>query len=542
MIHARALTHVVAFAALLLSATGSARAGCGCDKPPPPVAAIRPPFASPADSVTLLADGITAGQEYAVHFQAWDAGGDGPTATVTGIAVVKRDFADGVAKPQLVVGVPPLPPGPAAVSVTPLDSATAVLDVPSSDFTILQPALPLQEATGQTRATCYRAAVGADGTVYFPLDIAAIADRMIFAGRIGGYRLTFSSDDIVILNTQGVTMQLLDPDEGGLYTVDDAPDLEDALDGRSSGSDGDEWNPHKRSFRLTYDRHEFRSYRLRHATDARLAHDPTDPEWHVDGSRHFDHDHVVIAIHARVDRATAPAPGVTPPFTFRVKTILGSAPDGPHTTTLLQWSAECGTGPARHPRTTALVPPACSSSPAAGCRRPVVTGSARLDVRNAEKDRNDAIAWGWKSGQDTAPGSFGDPRVADGLAFCLYDESGDAPTLLLDTGVAPGAACAHGRNSCWDRRGLPPGSRGFAYRKPNARPDGIDRLSLSPGRSGRASIVLQGRGPLLDLPALPLPLPLRAQLQSATGQCWETTFRPSGVVKNTTERFLGKAN
>jgi hypothetical protein len=516
---------------LVLAVAVRADAGCGCDKPPPPVAPIRPAFASPNAAVTLIGEGIVADQAYVVHFQ----GGSGPEATVEGVAVVKRDFADGTPKPQLVVAAPALDPGPTAVTVTPEAGGAPVLEIPPSDFTMLQAPLYLDEVQGKTRAKCYRAGVAADGTVYFPLDIDAITERMIFVGRLGGYRLTFGPEDVVIYNTQGVLMQLLDPDQAGLYTIDDAPDVED-------GGPGSEWEPDKRSFRMTYDRHEFKTYRERHLTDPDYFLDPNDPDWHVNGTRHIDHNHFVVAIHGLVDQAALPAAGETPPFTFRVTTTFADLIHGPKANTNIQWSAECGHEPPNEPPVSAAEVPSCSALPAVGCRRPMQPGRARLDVRNDAKDRRDAILWKWKKGQATAPGNFGDPSDADGVALCAYDESGAAPVLVLDAGVPANDGCGNDAKPCWRGKGSPKGLRGYAYRNAGGKPDGIERVALTPGADGRAQLVVQGRGKDLELPTLPLPLPLHVQLQSATGQCWETTFSADGVRKNTAERFRGKAH
>ena len=99
-------------------------------------------------------------------------------------AVARRDFANGIVKPQLVVAAPTLPPGPTAVTVT--QGGVTVLAVPAEQFTLLQPAIRLAERSGKTIATCYQAAVGSDGTVYFPLSIAGIAERMLFQLRRAG--------------------------------------------------------------------------------------------------------------------------------------------------------------------------------------------------------------------------------------------------------------------------------------------------------------------------------------------------------------------
>ncbi|MCP4249998.1 MAG: hypothetical protein GY778_23400, partial [bacterium] len=167
------MTHrTVAIAALLtllafITPVTSANAGCGCDKPPPPVASIRPAFASPGNTVTLFAPGIQDRVTYSVYFVDASEGSVGAAPPIVATATTRRDFADGVEKPQLVVQAPDLPPGPTTVIVA-LGTAQ-VLRVPAEDFTMLQRPLVLPESDAVTVADCYRAAIGADGTLYLPV-------------------------------------------------------------------------------------------------------------------------------------------------------------------------------------------------------------------------------------------------------------------------------------------------------------------------------------------------------------------------------------
>jgi hypothetical protein len=518
----------------LLSFPAGAEAGCGCAKPPPAVAPVRPHFASPGNAVTLIADGLVAGASYVATFHAFD----GVEVSVDGVAVSKRDFADGVVKAQLVVAAPDLVPGPATITVTPLGGGAPLLQVAAEDFTMLQAALPLSETNGKTEAQCYRAAVANGGVVYFPFDISEIADEMIFEGRAGGYRLTFRPEDIVIYNTQGVTMQLLDPAVVGLYTIDDGPDVEDDSTGTNeSGPDSgtNEWDGSSRSFRLTYDRHEFRTYNALHVDDPGHAPDPTDPDWHVDGSRHFDHNHIVLAVHGLIDQTTPPPPGATPTFTFRVKRRLSSGSSGDQQNTILQWIPSCTLRPEHPVKVTA---PGCSAAPFVGCRSPQNVRSTRLEVTDKSKNTQDTLVWKWANGQKTPIGSFGDPLDSDGMSLCLYDESGATPVLVFEAGLPPNQGCQNATDhACWKAS-----RSSYRYLKKDGKPDGIADASAKPGTDGRAHVIVKGRGSHLTLPALPFSLPVRAQLQSATGQCWDAVFGQTGVNRNDPTRFRGRAD
>jgi hypothetical protein len=292
----------------------TADAGCGCDKPPPPPAQVRPAFASPGQTVTLFGADVKGGK-HTVTFTSRT----GESATVTAHSDKQRDLADGVEKRQLEVAMPAgLPLGPASIRVE--HGSKEVLSIDESQFTVLQAPLRLDENDGITLARCYRAAVDAAGTVYFPFDVGAIKDRMVFSGIARGYPLLFTADDVTIHNTQGFLMQLLAPEQAGtLYAIQDP------------GS------PH--SFELIYDRHEFVTYASEHVHEADLALDRKDPRWHVDGTPHVDHDHLVLAIDGRLEDGSVPPPGATPAFELSVVTSLedGAMP----TTRTIDWSADC---------------------------------------------------------------------------------------------------------------------------------------------------------------------------------------------------------
>ncbi len=321
------LSAVAATAALRIV---PADAGCGCNKPPPPVAQVRPAFASPGDSVTLFPTDNTAGT-YDVMF---DNGSS--TATMRDVsAVYKRDLADGQYKWQVVVKAPVLWPGP--TSITMRQPSRHPFAIPSSGFTLMQPAVILQQGDGETLVKCYRSAVTADGTVLIPVDISAISDHMLFSGLAERYPLLFGAPDITIYNAQGFLMQLLTPANASIYAITDPGDPD--------------------SFELTYDRHEFNTYRAQHAHTGGYGLDPTDPAWHTDGTYHVDHNHLVIAIKGQVEAQGSPAPGLTPAFNFSVVTSLAETA-GASTSRTLRW---CGATPSNYANVVAYANRAVSS-------------------------------------------------------------------------------------------------------------------------------------------------------------------------------------
>jgi hypothetical protein len=116
-------------------------------------------------------------------------------------------------------------------------------------------------------------------------------------------------------------MQLLGPEQANIFAIAD-PGIPDSLE-------------------LIYDRHEFVTYRAEHAHVGGFGLDPLDLAWHLDGTRHIDHDHLVLAIRGTVEGQGTPAPGRTPAFDLTVTTALPDAPVGAVAHTVIEWSTEC---------------------------------------------------------------------------------------------------------------------------------------------------------------------------------------------------------
>ena len=180
--------------------------------------------------------------------------------------------------------------------------------------------------------------------------------------------------------------------------------------------------------------------------------------------------------------------------------------------------------------------PTCPAAPATGCRVQTAPGQGLLKFRKAKKPKSDQLLWKWRKGAATTPAEFGDPTTSDDYLVCIYDESG-APTFNLG-GRAPAAAPCRGL-PCWTSR---PG-HGFRYKDVDARHWGLSTVDLVAGATGAAKVTVKAKG--LSLPAfppLPLALPVRMQLLSGNGQCWEAVFSSAGVSKNLATQFKGTAD
>lgn len=285
-------------------------AGCGCDKPPPPPAAIRPSVTYSGTPVTFFGANLQPRQTYTVTFR---SSANGRTVSVTAQAELRRDLADGQYKPQLSVTLPTLPLGPTSVSVQIPGQTGAVRAFDDSAFTVAPQPVVVPAQLGSYYYKNFQAAVSRAGVVYLSLDLSNVTDPEIFLAQAMSYPLRFDTGDAVFYNTQGYLMQMLNADIPGLAAVDSP-------------------NKARDSDILEYSRHEFNSFFLAHQERQPHAVDPLDPNWHLDGTRHVDHNHLLLALSGRIsvggkagkqadkDKDGLPDPGATPNFELRLTT------------------------------------------------------------------------------------------------------------------------------------------------------------------------------------------------------------------------------
>jgi hypothetical protein len=136
--------------------------------------------------------------------------------------------------------------------------------------------------------------------VYISLDMVNVTQPRVLRAQALGYPMRFTSSDVIFYNTQGFLMQLLDERMPGLFSIGSS----------NSANDSD---------LLQYSRHEFNTFFLQHGERAAHSLDPTDANWHQNGTRHIDHNHLVLAIAAVLNDGHTPTPGATPPFILDLK-------------------------------------------------------------------------------------------------------------------------------------------------------------------------------------------------------------------------------
>jgi hypothetical protein len=282
------------------SAVPSAEAACGCDKPPPPRALVRPFVGTVDQEIALFDDRFEKNGKYTVLFQSRD----GTQDWSRGRGVLKRDFADGQVRPQLRVEVPNVSYGPAQISVYD-DSDTLMFTLADDQFTVIAPPIKLHDFAETITRNDYQTGIGADGTIYFAIDTSDVSDATTYSGTTVGFPLRFDSRNVAFFNAQGFLMGFLDPKVPGLFAI-------------KAGAT-------EESSTLRYWRHEFRTYKEEHRKrDERRS---SDGEWHVDGSPHVDNYHMVVAISGVLDNGQPPAPGATPPFQLVVTSESAPVPN-----------------------------------------------------------------------------------------------------------------------------------------------------------------------------------------------------------------------
>ena len=115
----------------------------------------------------------------------------------------------------------------------------------------------------------------------------------------------------------------------------------------------------------------------------------------------------------------------------------------------------------------------------------------------------------------------------------MFDSGGG---LLLKSDAPAGGVC--GTKPCWKALGI----KGFGYKDPLRTPTGADKVLLKAGLAGKAKTQFKAKGDNIQSFALPLSLPVTAQIQSANGQCWAATFSLPSASKNDGSQFKGKSD
>lgn len=171
----------------------------------------------------------------------------------------------------------------------------------------------------------------------------------------------------------------------------------------------------------------------------------------------------------------------------------------------------------------------CTPTPLVGCRTSE-SGKSQLQLKNrTPQTTKNQSQWKWGKGAITPKADFGSPLSATDYQFCVY-----ANGALVSRAFLPaGGSCAG--KPCWKEN-----AKGFQYKDKEATPDGVTQLKLKEGTvAGKAQIQVKGKGANLDMPTLPLALPVLVQLRNSEGVCWESTHS-APVGKNDSVQYKDK--
>jgi hypothetical protein len=173
----------------------------------------------------------------------------------------------------------------------------------------------------------------------------------------------------------------------------------------------------------------------------------------------------------------------------------------------------------------------CTSTAAlvAACKQPVVSAKASLTLaQRAFMPTRNRLVWRWVKGAATTAADVGDPMTSSEYQFCVFDESGGTPALVLEAAVPPGTGWAAT-------------SRGYKFKDRTLVNAGISQIKLRTGIAGAASISVLAKGANLPVPSLPLAQDPRVIVQLVSDNaCWEARY--STNRQNTFDKFKAKAD
>lgn len=169
----------------------------------------------------------------------------------------------------------------------------------------------------------------------------------------------------------------------------------------------------------------------------------------------------------------------------------------------------------------------CSDEPRAGCR---TAPTGNVQIVDKSKNKGDRVKWTWKRGEPTTHADFA--PLAQHYAFCVYDSGGAPDRLILGSLLPANQKCGASQKPCWTDK-----IKKFIYKDPDKTPEGMSTVALQPSDE-KPQIKVKAVGNDLGWRvATPLPpvLPVRVQLQSEAGICWEATY--AAALKNDGTQF-----
>jgi cysteine-rich repeat protein len=174
----------------------------------------------------------------------------------------------------------------------------------------------------------------------------------------------------------------------------------------------------------------------------------------------------------------------------------------------------CSGTPSCDPCLQCRPPDGCVPPPSALCET-LPPKKSKLSLRDKfNRPGRDSLSWSWTSGAPVGENEFGAPAETTDLHMCIYDEAG-----LAFSATAPSAGTC-GSKPCWKQ-----GRNKLRYSNNAATPDGLRKLELESGDSGKARIKVAGKGENLGFSGLDLEGEVTVRLRRSDGTpCWEASY------------------
>jgi hypothetical protein len=165
---------------------------------------------------------------------------------------------------------------------------------------------------------------------------------------------------------------------------------------------------------------------------------------------------------------------------------------------------------------------------------PVASKNSTMSLVGGGDPAHQKLKWTWTHGP--AFNGFSIFATGANYALCLYDDTGLAGRF----DIPAGGTCGYIGGSCWKFSSNATNTKStLKYFKRDGAVDGIQTATFKTGGTGKTQVKIVGGGANLPLPALPITVPLRAQLITedfGRTVCVDATYS-SGVKANTAAAF-----
>ena len=180
----------------------------------------------------------------------------------------------------------------------------------------------------------------------------------------------------------------------------------------------------------------------------------------------------------------------------------------------------------------------CPAEPLNGCIGTTIPGKSGIKIKAAVAGRGaNSLGWKLKGGDVTMKSQFGTPLTTTDYHFCVYDETGGTPSLIMTLNAPAGGTC-NGK-PCWKES-----STGFQYKDSLVSQQGLQQVKMKQGLvAGKTQFQVKGKGPTLPVPGLPLHQDTKVtiQIHNSDNACWTTSFT-APATKNVSTLFTDKGD